>query len=52
MPFELRKTGDGWVVRNADTGLVKGRFKGNKEKASKQLRLLEAIKHGYRPGAK
>ena len=50
MPYELKKSDKGWVVRNKDTGDVKGHFsKGERGKAQHQINLLRAVKHGWRP---
>ncbi|KKK68670.1 hypothetical protein LCGC14_2941710 [marine sediment metagenome] len=48
MPYAIRKRGDKWVVVNKNTGHVKGTHS-SKEKAEKQRRLLEGIKHGMKP---
>jgi hypothetical protein len=48
MPYEVRKAenGDGYEVVNKDTGDVKAKH-ASKEDADEQVRLLEAIEHGY-----
>ncbi len=52
MPYATRKRGDKFVNINTETGDVKGTF-ASKEKAQKQLNLLQGIKHGWVPtGAK
>ena len=48
MPYELKKSGGKWVVRNKDTGDIKGRHS-SKNKAAKQKRLLYMIKSGKKP---
>lgn len=50
MPYEIIKLRDSkYKVKNAKTGdvLAKGT---TKEKAKNQVRLLNAIEHGYKPG--
>lgn len=48
MPFSIERRGDKWIVRNEETGDVKGTHD-SEEKAKSQLRLLNAIKHGFTP---
>ena len=47
MPYKLEKSGSNWVVRNTETGKVKGTHKppDAKEKAQKQMKLLYALKN-------
>lgn len=47
MPYEIRQDGDNYQVINKDTGDVKATHEppDAKEKAEKQVRLLEAIEH-------
>lgn len=51
MPYALRKKGDNWTVTNTDTGEVKGRHS-SATKAKRQMNLLRAIKHGWKPTGK
>ena len=51
MPYAIRKSGSQWKVVNTDTGDVKGTHD-SKAKAERQLRLLNAIKHGFEPTGK
>jgi hypothetical protein len=48
MPYETRKDGEDYVVINKDTGEVKARHTppDAKEKAEKQVKLLEGLEHG------
>ena len=48
MPYEVRKaeSGDGYEVINKDTKEVKAKH-ATKEDAEDQVKLLEAIEHGY-----
>ena len=48
MPYSLRKKDGNWVVTNSDTGKVKGTHD-SKAKADRQMNLLRAVKHGWRP---
>lgn len=47
MPYEMVKEGDKYLVKNKDTGRVVGTHEepGAKEKAEKQVRLLEAVEN-------
>lgn len=47
MPYEVRKDGEDYLVINKDSGEEKARHTppDAKEKAEKQVRLLEAIEH-------
>ena len=53
MPYEIRKSGENYEVINKDTGEVKATHEppDAKEKAERQLRLLEAVEHdeGWTP---
>lgn len=50
MPYQVRKAedGDGYEVINSDTGDVKAKH-ATKEDADDQVKLLNAIEHGYNP---
>lgn len=48
MPWKVEKRGNKWVTVNEDTGKVKGTHD-SQEKAQSQLRLLNAVKHGWKP---
>lgn len=47
MPYEIKEDGENWVVINKDTGDVKATHAppDAKEKAEKQVKLLEAIEN-------
>lgn len=47
MPYEIRQSGENYEVVNKETGEVKATHEppDAKEKAEKQVRLLEAIEH-------
>jgi hypothetical protein len=51
MPYEVKASGDNYQVINKDTGEVKATHTppDAKEKAEKQVRLLEGIEHGMVP---
>lgn len=55
MPYEIEKDGDCYVVKNKDSGDVKGRHCGEengesaKERAERQVRLLHGVEHGWEP---
>jgi len=51
MPYGVKKSGGKWVTYNKDTGSIKGTH-ATKEKAERQRRLLEGIKHGWKPTGK
>lgn len=51
MPYAVRKRGSKWVTVNKNTGDVKGTHS-SKAKAEAQRRLLEGIKHGWKPTGK
>lgn len=48
MPYAARKseTGDGWEVINTETGDIKAHH-ATETDAAAQVRLLNAIEHGY-----
>jgi hypothetical protein len=49
MPYKIERDGNsGWRVVNTETGDVKGSGM-TRENAESQLRLLNAIEHGYKP---
>jgi phosphosulfolactate synthase (CoM biosynthesis protein A) len=48
MPYAIKKIGDKWLVVKADTG-KKVAEHDSEEKAKKQLNLLKAIEHGWKP---
>jgi len=48
MPWGVRKKGSKWQTYNRDTGRVAGTHS-TREKAEKQRRLLEMIRHGEKP---
>ena len=51
MPYTMRKVDGKWVVRNSDTGERKGTHS-SAVKAQRQMNLLRAIKHGWKPTGK
>jgi len=52
MPYKIEKEGDKWIVRNTDTGKVKGTHD-SKIKAQRQMRLLYGIESGeWKPTGK
>lgn len=52
MPYEIRKDGEAYNVVNAESGSIKARHEppDAKEKAEKQVHLLNAVEHGMEPG--
>ncbi len=48
MPYAIHKRGSKWVTINSETGDVKGTHD-TREKAMRQLRLLQMVKHGGTP---
>ena len=48
MPYGIRKSGNKFKVVNKNTGNVKGTHN-TRSSAEKQRRLLEGIKHGWKP---
>ncbi len=51
MPYKIVKQGTKYILKNVRTGDVKGTHT-TKAKAEKQRRLLEGIKHGWKPTGK
>lgn len=51
MPYKMRHTTNGWGVQNTQSGEWHSRDT-TKAKASKQLRLLNAMEHGYKTTGK
>lgn len=52
MPYAIEPKGKKWIVRNTETGDVKGTHD-SKIKAQRQINLLRGIEHGWEPtGAK
>lgn len=51
MPYSIQKKGNKFVVKNTETGDVKGTHK-TKMGAKKQVRLLYMIKGGKKPTGK
>ena len=51
MPYIVRKTNGSFQVVNQDTGKVYSSHT-TKEKAERQRRLLEGIRHGWKPTGK
>ena len=51
MPYKVRQDGEDFLVINEETSEVKARHTppDAKEKAEKQVRLLEGIEHGMVP---
>lgn len=52
MPYEIKADGDNYQVVNTDTGAVKATHQppDAKQKAEKQVHLLEGLEHGWEPG--
>ena len=50
MPYKLKEIGGKYEVMNVDSGRTHG--KTSKKKAQAQMRLLQAIEHGYIPKRK
>lgn len=50
MPYKLKEIGGKYEVMNIDSGKTHG--KTTKKKAKAQMRLLQAIAHGYIPKRK
>jgi hypothetical protein len=48
MPYAIEKKGSKFVVRNTDTGDVKGTHD-SREKAQRQVNLLRGVEHGWKP---
>ena len=51
MPYTVRKSEDGYQVVDRETGKVFSRHT-TEEKAERQRRLLEGVRHGWKPTAK
>jgi len=51
MPYAIRHNSKGWGVQNTETGEWHSRDT-SRTKAKKQLRLLNAIEHGYKTTGK
>ena len=51
MPYAIRPVGDGFEVVNAATGKVRAKHT-TRAKAERQVRLLNAVEHGFRPTGK
>lgn len=51
MPYAIRKEGDNYVVYNKDTEEIKATHEppDAKEKAERQIHLLNAVEHGWEP---
>ena len=49
MPFELKKKGTGYVVKNIQTGHEHSKKGIPKKRAEAQMRLLYGIEHGMVP---
>ena len=48
MPYKMLKTKNGYGVKNTTTGKWHSKNT-TKAKASRQLKLLNAVEHGYKP---
>jgi len=51
MPYVIEKRDDKWVVKNSETGDVKGTHESEGE-AQTQVNLLRGIEHGWKPTGK
>jgi hypothetical protein len=51
LPYSVRKADDGYQVVDQETGQVYSRHT-TAEKAERQRRLLEGIRHGWKPTGK
>lgn len=51
MPYLIKKVKDGFSVLNKDTGKVYSKHT-TKSNARKQVKLLIAIEHGFKPNKK
>ena len=51
LPYSVIKTDDGYQVVDRETGKVYSRHT-TKEKAERQRRLLEGVRHGWKPTGK
>jgi hypothetical protein len=52
MPYEIHKKGSGYVVKNMKTGKEHSKEGIPKKRAEAQMRLLQAIEHGFVPTGK
>ena len=52
MPYKLEKHGSGYKVKNVETGQYKSKKAIPKSRAEAQMRLLNAIDHGFKPTGK
>ncbi len=52
MPYEIRKKGTGYIVKNLETGKEHSKKGIPKVRAEKQMRLLQGIEHGFKPTGK
>ena len=52
MPYELKKKGTGYVVKNKETGKEHSKKPIPKERAIRQMKLLYAIDKGFQPTGK
>jgi hypothetical protein len=48
MPYSIRKRGSAYEVVNTETGEVKAAHT-SRQNAKRQVRLLNAVKHGFKP---
>jgi phage gp16-like protein len=51
LPYSVRKTDEGYQVVDRETGKVYSRHT-TRDKAESQRRLLEGIRHGWKPTGK
>jgi phage gp16-like protein len=51
LPYSVRKTDEGYQVLDRETGKVYSQHT-TKDKAERQRRLLEGIRHGWKPTGK
>lgn len=51
MPYKIEKRGKKYAVINMDTGMMKG-MHSSRMKAQKQMNLMRAIEHGWKPTGK
>jgi len=51
VPYQLRRVRGGYQVVNAATGQVHAEHT-SRDKAQRQIRLLHAVEHGWRPTGK
>jgi hypothetical protein len=51
LPYSVEKTDDGYQVVDRETGKVYSRH-ATEENAERQRRLLEGIRHGWKPTGK